>query len=281
MKLKRMSIVMMVIMFITCVGANAQNLSTQIRSSVIPLHLGVSHNKTTNLIFPFSIKSIDRGSRELLAQQAAGVENILQVKAATDKFQETNLTVITSDGALYSFLISYKSDPTVINLSLALSSAQQQVVGILQSNNDNEAKMISNSAEIATRKAVIKNAYARKYDVAFKLTGLYIQNDILYFQIEVDNSSSIGYDIEQLRFYTADKKRSKRTSSQEIEIKPVYVFNPTSRVEAFSKNVVVYAVKKFTIQDRKKLILELQEKNGGRHLNIELSNKRIVKSLII
>src|SRR3954470_1354464 len=84
-----------------------------------PYPLKITLNKTTNLIFPYAIKSVDRGSADVLAQKAKGVENILLVKAARENFPETNLSVITADGKLYSFVLNYISNPPAINLSFA------------------------------------------------------------------------------------------------------------------------------------------------------------------
>ncbi len=72
-------------------------------SVIDPFPLEVTTTKTTHLIFPFGIKTVDRGSRDIIAQKATGVENILQVKAARPDFESTNLTVITTDvsGRLY------------------------------------------------------------------------------------------------------------------------------------------------------------------------------------
>ena len=44
-------------------------------------HLAITYNKTTNLIFPYSVQSIDRGSKDILVQQPKGTENIVQLKA--------------------------------------------------------------------------------------------------------------------------------------------------------------------------------------------------------
>ena len=49
--------------------------------SIEPYSLQIGINKTTNLIFPYEIKSVDRGSRDVLVQKAKGIENVLQVKA--------------------------------------------------------------------------------------------------------------------------------------------------------------------------------------------------------
>ena len=111
-----------------------------------------------------------------------------------------------------------------------------------------------------------------------RLSGIYITNDILYFKLEVQNRSNISYDIEMLRFFIKDEIKSKRTASQEIEIQPVYISGDTSVVKEQSKNILVYSLPKFTIPDKKFLSIQLIEKNGGRHLHLNILNRSIVKA---
>src|SRR5256885_4222856 len=79
-------------------------------------HLNVTYNKTTNLIFPYSVQSIDRGSQDILVQQPKGTANIVQLKVGKQNFTETNLSVITIDGQLYSFIIDYASQASQLNI---------------------------------------------------------------------------------------------------------------------------------------------------------------------
>ena len=44
-------------------------------------NLAITCNKTTNLIFPFTVQNVDRGSKDILVQQPKGTENIVQLKA--------------------------------------------------------------------------------------------------------------------------------------------------------------------------------------------------------
>src|SRR5689334_3417227 len=71
----------------------------------------ITTDKTTSLIFPFSIRHVDRGTRDILVQPVKEVDNILLVKAASKDFSETNLSVVTDDGSVYSFIITYKTRP--------------------------------------------------------------------------------------------------------------------------------------------------------------------------
>src|SRR6267378_7169742 len=81
------------------------------QSAVQTHHVEVTYNKTSNIVFPTIITSVDRGSRDILAQKAKGVENVLQLKAGKENFPETSLTVITADGILHQFTVNYSSQP--------------------------------------------------------------------------------------------------------------------------------------------------------------------------
>ena len=94
-----------------------KSFSQSSKFSFIPsAHLTVTYNKTTNLIFPFTVQSIDRGSKDILVQQPKGTENIVQVKADKPNFPQTNLSVITIDGKLYSFTVDYANQPNELNI---------------------------------------------------------------------------------------------------------------------------------------------------------------------
>lgn len=68
----------------------------------------------------------------MLAQKAKGVENILLIKAGRENFLETNLSVITADGKLYSFVLGYINNPTAINLSFATDTLNTDVSSLLK-----------------------------------------------------------------------------------------------------------------------------------------------------
>src|SRR5689334_3832150 len=81
-------------------------------------NIQVTLNKTSSIVFPAVITSVDRGSRDILAQKAKGVNNVLQLKAAKPNFRETNLTVITGDGVLHHFTVRYSQDPSSLTVNV-------------------------------------------------------------------------------------------------------------------------------------------------------------------
>lgn len=84
-----------------------------------PYALEVTFNKTTHVIFPSAIRYVDLGSADLLAAKADGTENVLRVKAALRDFsRESNLSVITEDGAYYTFNVKYADEPVKLSVEM-------------------------------------------------------------------------------------------------------------------------------------------------------------------
>lgn len=83
-----------------------------------PMSLEICAHKTTHLVFSSPIVSVDRGSSQVLLQQMKGAAHILQLKAAQPGFKATNLTVLTSDGFLRSFELSYAEQPRLLTYAI-------------------------------------------------------------------------------------------------------------------------------------------------------------------
>ncbi len=279
-KMKKISVVWItgICLILSGIPAFSQTVGKVNTSVIEPYHLAITSSMTTNLIFPYSIKSVDRGSLDVLAQKAPGVDNILQIKAGKENFEETNLTVITGDGKLFSFVLDYAQNPSVLNLVLgkALSETGNN---LLTPGNYNEAEIKSYAKKAMLENKKWRGVKDKQYGITFRLNGLFIHHNMMYYRIKIENYSSINYDIEQLRFFIRDQKKVKRTASQEIEIKPVYIQNNTSTITSQTSHTFVFAIPKFTIPDKKYLTIQLMEKNGGRHLALKIHNRKIVKAV--
>ena len=257
--------------------------SSQNFESIPSTSLKVSTNKTSNLIFPFGIKSVDIGSADLKAQKANGVENVLQLKAAKENFDETNLTVITSDGKFYSFLIDYSANPNLLNLKFKDTSNDGALFSSpgLKSSKSNAAQIEIDARKCLEQKRFLFALKDKANGMRLLLSGIYIDNDVLYFKLNVDNKTNINYDFESLNFFIKDIKQGKRTAVQEIQQTPLLVYNDSGYVTGKSSLSFVVAVQKFTIPDKKMLVIQLMEKNGGRNLSLKIKNRTIVKAKTI
>ena len=85
-----------------------------------------------------------------------------------------------------------------------------------------------------------------------------------------------------MKFYNRDEKQRKRTAVQETKVTPIFVY-PEGQNTILGKSELnrVYCLEKFTIPDKKTLVVEMFEKNGGRVMTMNMKNKDIVKASTI
>lgn len=252
--------------------ANAQSREVQ--------SIDLTYNKTTSLVFSAVITSVDRGSRDILAQKAKGVENILQLKAARHGFPKTNLTVITSDGTIHEFSVAYVKEPARLVVNIGNDSLKTKPTLIFQTDMT-ETQLENYASRVVDTKRSIRLVNESDNKIGLSLRGIYVKENVIFYHFRLNNRSNINYDVDFLRFYIEDKQKAKRTASQEVEIKPFYVFGNAEKVKGRSAVDVVYALEKFTIPDAKRLIIEVFEQNGGRNLSLSIKNKTIVSARLI
>ena len=228
--------------------------------------LHISTGKTTSLVFPYSILHVDRGTKDILVQQVPEAENILLIKAAVKAFTATNLSVVLTDGSIYSYALQYDADPAT---------------WIYQVPANKDASLETYAKGIALHPRKIWGIRDDSWMISSAITGIYIKDKVMYYQLRLSNHSTIDYDIDFMRFYIRDKRKSKRTATQEIEIKPLYVTGNTTQVKANAQNIIVIALGKFTLPNAKYLAIEINEKNGGRNLAMKVKNKKIMWAIAL
>lgn len=270
--MKRANYLFLISLLLVCVSVNPQsNARETVFYEDQYKNLQVGFSKTTSIIFPYTIKSIDIGSAEVLVQKAKGVENILLVKAAKQHFFQTNLTVVTSDGKLYVFVLNYDDSCPDLNFKAENAVAASRDV-LFSLENENQKRIEQCALTAYSKKKKISGLKKSKCQIRLEVNGIFIQQDVLYLRIVFENKSKINYDIDQLRFFIRDQKKSKRTASQEIELQPLYATSSSSVIPYKSEIIKVYALEKFTIPENKYLTLQMIEKNGGRHLEVDINN---------
>ena len=257
---------------------------------MIPPHgLEVTYDKTVHILFPSAVRYVDLGSPNLIAGKADGAENVIRVKATVRNFRtETNMSVITEDGSYYSFNVKYADEPLLLNVEMCdfihdgeTVNRPNNAMEIYLTELDNESprlvRLIMKSVHRRDKRR-IRHIGCKRFGVQFLLKGLYTHNDLLYFHTEVKNSSNVPFDVDFVTFKVVDKKVVKRTAMQEQVVYPLRAFNYVTRVDGRKSACTVFALPKFTIPDDKKLVVEMFEKQGGRHQAFELENGDLVRA---
>jgi len=244
--------------------------------------LSVGYHTTTVLIFPSPVQQADRGEKDLMAQKQPGVENVLMVKAARKDFLPTNLHVFTADGRVYAFDVAYTSDPTQTTFDLTMLLKSDSV----KDNPENQIELSSKPLDrnmLANNIAKVKAAkpffssHTRESKMKIQLQTIWVSNKILYFGLEITNRSSLPYDIDFIRLYIQQKKMVTRSSIQERDIIPIYI-DTIANIPAKSTVQWAFAIPLFTIYNKCKLVIQVEEKNGGRKLVLQIKNHQLLRS---
>lgn len=116
------------------------------------------------------------------------------------------------------------------------------------------------------------------------LNDIWIVDDIMYYRFTLECNSNVSYDVDFWRFYIIDAKQRKRTAVQERDVDLLQVYTDgekASHIGSYQFRTFVVAVNKFTIPDKKRLVLEVFEQNGGRHHSLKIKNKHIVGARLV
>src|SRR5450432_805872 len=109
------------------------------------------------------------------------------------------------------------------------------------------------------------------------LRGIYIKDHLMWFRLEIKNHSAVEYQPEWVRFSVRDQDTGKRTAVQENEQAPAWQ-TPNGSIPGHGNKIIIYAFPAFTVDQHKKLVIQINEKNGGRTLNLEIPAKALLKS---
>ena len=241
-----------------------------------PHTLPVGLDKQMYLIFPGKIIYEDHGSQDITVEKAEGVDNILAVKANTTFDKESNISVATDAGKFYTFSLRYAPNPEVF--SFVIDKEEQQKVAILDEGElpSDEKKRIYEG--IKKRLPLNLGLDEQISGMDFRIKNIFIHNNILLFRISMMNRTEINYTIDFMRWYIQDAKKSKKTAIQQLEQNILFTFDLPEEIPAHTEKTFTVAVNKLTISDKKRLVIEIQEKNGGRHFFFKLKNKHILKA---
>jgi len=257
-----------------------------------PYGLEVTFDKTVHIIFPANVRYVDLGSTNIIAGKADGSENVVRVKAAVKNFEtETNFSVITDEGSFYAFNVRYADEPEKLNVEMKDFMHDGEAVNRPNNSLEIYLKELGNESPKVVQiimksiyesdKRKVKHIGCKRFGIQYFLKGIYTHNGLMYFHTQIKNASNVPFDIDFIRWKIVDKKVAKRTAIQETVIYPVRAYHNVTQVLGKRSERSVFAMDKFTIPDGKQLVVELFEKNGGRHQTFVIENSDLIRAEVI
>lgn len=277
---------------LTATAAHAQDRERCFpeRQAIAPYRIEVSFKKTVHILFPAAVEYVDLGSTDLIAGKADGAQNVVRVKAAVRGFAgETNFSVISADGVFYSFVATYADDPAQLSLVMEdwlykdpySDAAREQTYVRLASLGDETPLQVNRIMYTICKRDArpVKTVGSKRFGIQLLLRGIYVEGGLYYFHTSLRNRSAVGFDIDRVRFRIADRKVARRTAVQETFLEPVRTYSAVVAAAPGQTVANVYVFQKFTIPDDKVFIMDVFEKDGGRHQSFTVQNADLVDAL--
>ena len=242
----------------------------------------VNREVTTHIVMPENIKMVDISTTKIAGNPCT--DNIVRIKPSggSDSIPEAGyrdnelLGTLTLIGerhiAQYDILYTQSPQMAASIFEVPYSHTQSYI----------NPEVTMPMAEMA-RYAWAVYGSGRKYNQIVSrahgmkavVNNIYAVGDYFFIDYSLQNKTKIAYDIEELRVKLTDKKETKATNSQTIELSPVFSLNHVRKFKKSYRNVLV--LPKLTFPDEKVLRLEISENQiSGRVITLTIEYEDIL-----
>ena len=254
------------------------------QTSIIFDTIYANDTKNVALFFPEPIRQGITGSENFVFTYNREKEQYFGLLQATSG-KESNLLVINKNGAIFSYIIRYKVNLTKLNYFIPLSNSigneRPKIKDSLR--NKISEKKVDNStyyyqkfcAYLLYKKQRIGRIKKRNEGIILSVENIVFDKEELYFVIQIKNNSSLDYDLNFLNLSIETRQKGKRKSLQRLKKEPIFKHNLPSKIATNETIRFIYITPKFSISNDRRAILELNEKNGERNIELKISHKYI------
>lgn len=240
--------------------------------------------KNVALFFPEPIRQGITGSDNFVFTYNREKEQyfgLLQAKPG----KESNLLVVNRNGAIFSYIVRYKKQLSKLNYFIPLSNS----IG-------NEKPILTDSIRVVTSEKNIDNRtyYYQKFcsyllnrnqrigrikkrtqGIVLTVKNVVFDKEELYFVIQIENNSTMDYDLNFLNLSIETRQKGKKKSLQSLYQEPIYKHLLPSKIVEGKMVRLVYVLPKFSLSSDRRAILELNENDGERNIKLNISHRYI------
>ena len=229
-------------------------------------------NLDVHFISPEPIQYVDISAKNIIGDLP--LKNVLRIR-----FKDSSKTceaVVTIVGE--KFIAQYHVRPGGSNVPLQINiepadTKPLDISGIGLSQNQ--------LRQIALNLFQQKPGKPKEKTKAFGIYGtvnhVYTIDDYIFIDLGFRNKTDLKFDIEQFRFRIDDKKITKATNVQSVEVQPLMALLDNTTFNKYYRNI--YVLPKLTFPGDKVLHIELSEKQiSGRIIHLDVSYKDVLNA---
>lgn len=199
--------------------------------------------------------------------------------------EDSNLLVLTIDGGIYSYILSYKKDLPKLNYFIA----KEEGIGAKSPNGDTiaseEGSQVAEKSKLLdstiSREEYLKKAATyyldlkptklrskKKEGIKLSVEKLKYYRDDVFIVVELENRSGISFELDYLRLFLVKGSGKRSGSYQKLQQQQLWSYQEPEVVRHGEARRFVLVFSKFIPGDNEKLILELREQQGNRMLEM-------------
>ncbi len=239
----------------------------------------VNETKATHIICPEKVSYLQTGDHcRIISEVVPEHPNLVRIKAVEPFEGESSLTIVSA-GKIFSLFVSY-GDIGPIEYNLKSFSGEK--VGIPVEGPVPEYVLKELCRQMLFKQGRhIHNRRTKKDGIILRLNNIGLNNDLLFFEISITNTTNISYRVEGFNWWIDDKRQMKATNVQEYPLHPEFSYYGITTIPAETTLREIFVLPKLTIPDKRILRIEMLEKalgNTGRKLSLEIKNRDILKA---
>ena len=239
--------------------------------------LTVNENVTTVITASEPIRFVDISTDHVVGDQPINNTIRLKPKEGADVHEDGDIiaivTVVTE---------RYRSQYALIyttRLTEAVTDKQIQPEERIPYHNPSVTMSTEDMTQFARKiwnsPARIRNVATKQHRMTMRLNNIYSVGEFFFLDFSIENSTNIRFDIDEIRVKLCDKKQSKATNVQMIELTPAMILDESKRFSKGYRNVIV--IKKMTFPNDKILSIEISEKQiSGRNITLNIDYEDVL-----
>lgn len=239
--------------------------------------LTVNENVTTVITASEPIRFVDISTDHVVGDQPINNTIRLKPKEGADVHEDGDIiaivTVVTE---------RYRSQYALIyttRLNEAVTDKQIQPEERIPFHNPSVTMSTEDMTQFARKiwnsPARIRNVATKQHRMTMRLNNIYSVGEYFFLDFSIENRTNIRFDIDEIRVKLCDKKQSKATNVQMIELTPAMILDESKRFSKGYRNVIV--LKKLTFPNDKILSIEISEKQiSGRNITLNIDYEDVL-----
>lgn len=239
--------------------------------------LTVNEQVTTVITASEPVRFVDISTDKVAGDQP--IENIIRLKPKEAGHEDGDVlavvTIVTERyRTQYALVYTTRMREAVTDKEILLQEREAYNNPAVSMSTDEMTRL---ARRIWNSPAKIRNVATKAHRMVMRLNNIYSVGDYFFIDFSIENRTNIRFDIDEIRVKLTDKKQSKATNAQTIELSPALVLEQGKRFKHGYRNVIV--VKKLTFPNAKLLTIEMTEMQiSGRNISLNIDYEDVLSA---